>query len=202
MNCVVVISEGERLSFGTHKQGIRGYLAIKGGFISESILGSSSFYKGITTQSRLQKGDILLFEPNDKAAASTYSKVPVAPLDFSGSTIAVFKGPEYDMLPQSFQKILSYTSFEITSLSNRMAYVLKSEEHCSALGIITAPVQPGTVQLTPSGKVIVLMRDAQTTGGYARILQLTGTAMDQLAQKRAGEKLFFKIVDPPFDIPV
>ncbi len=202
MNRVVEILEGDRLDFGTHKQGIRGYLAIKRGFISEMILGSSSFYSGITAESRLKKGDILEFEWTDDVSTLTSPGTGATPPDFSTYELAVFRGPEFELLSPSLQQKLLKNSFEITSQSNRMAYVLKSEDTCSAPGIITAPVQPGTVQLTPSGKVIVLMRDAQTTGGYARILQLTNKAMDQLAQKRAGEKLFFRRVDPPFDIPV
>jgi allophanate hydrolase subunit 2 len=39
------------------------------------------------------------------------------------------------------------------------------------------------------------MRDAQTTGGYARILQLTPTSINQLAQKRAGSEVIFELID-------
>ena len=83
-----------------------------------------------------------------------------------------------------------------------MAYWLEHSEDVSAKDIITAPVQPGTVQMTPVGKVIVLMRDAQTTGGYARIFQLTNNSIDLLAQKRAGETVSFKIMDPFFHMQV
>ena len=42
---------------------------------------------------------------------------------------------------------------------------------------------PGTVQLTPQGKLIILMRDAQVTGGYPRIFQLTEQSINILSQK-------------------
>jgi allophanate hydrolase subunit 2 len=60
--------------------------------------------------------------------------------------------------------------------------------------MLSCPVYPGTVQLTPSGKMIVLMRDAQVTGGYPRILQLSEYAIAVLAQKQPGDKIRFKLV--------
>ena len=81
----------------------------------------------------------------------------------------------------------------VSSESNRMAYILKGWEGFSAQEIITAPVRPGTVQLTPSGQCLVLMRDAQTTGGYPRILQLSEKAINMLAQKQTGTQIAFKL---------
>ena len=54
---------------------------------------------------------------------------------------------------------------------------------------------PGSVQLTPSGKLIVLMRDCQTTGGYPRVLQLTENAINVLSQKFTGQNIKFKIIE-------
>jgi len=56
---------------------------------------------------------------------------------------------------------------------------------------------PGTVQLTPSGRLIILMRDCGVTGGYPRILQLTEMAINRLAQKSTKDSIQFKIVDLP-----
>jgi allophanate hydrolase subunit 2 len=54
-------------------------------------------------------------------------------------------------------------------------------------------VQPGTVQLTPSGSLIALMRDAQTTGGYARVLQLPAESIDRLARLPVSSTFKFAI---------
>ena len=59
----------------------------------------------------------------------------------------------------------------------------------------TNPVFPGTVQLTPGGKIIVLMRDAGVTGGYPRILQLTEEGQSILAQKKLGESIRFQLLE-------
>ena len=52
---------------------------------------------------------------------------------------------------------------------------------------------PGTVQLTPKGDVMILMRDAQTTGGYPRILQLSDDAINKLCRVGWGGKIKFNV---------
>ena len=61
--------------------------------------------------------------------------------------------------------------------------------------LISCPVYSGTVQLTPSGKLIVLMKDAQVTGGYHRILQdQKKVRFSKLAQVRPSGKIRFKLM--------
>jgi antagonist of KipI len=55
-------------------------------------------------------------------------------------------------------------------------------------------VLPGTVQLTPAGNLIILMRDCQTTGGYPRILQLEESSIGTLTQKYMGQKIKFQLI--------
>ena len=74
-----------------------------------------------------------------------------------------------------------------------MAYQLKEPLENNLDAIITSAVLPGTVQLTPSGKLIVLMRDCQTTGGYPRVLQLKESAIDVLAQKYTDNIVTFSL---------
>jgi allophanate hydrolase subunit 2 len=50
------------------------------------------------------------------------------------------------------------------------------------------------VQLTPGGKIIILMRDAGVTGGYPRILQLSEDAQSRLAQKKVGDPIRFQLL--------
>lgn len=202
MNKPIRIEKGSRLSFSHPEKGVRGYLAIAGGFNSEIILGSASFYQGITSHVKLEKGSSLTYDHTAQRSSLRHSvKGNVREIDFEEESLKVYKGPEFGLLGMSIRKIVGSINFQINPQSNRMAYVLDHPGQFSAPEIITAPVQPGTVQLTPSGALHILMRDAQTTGGYARIFQLPEKAINKLAQKRAGSRVVFKIVDPPFDIP-
>ena len=75
-----------------------------------------------------------------------------------------------------------------------MAYQLEQIIENNLRPIITSSVMPGTVQLTPSGKLIVLMKDCQTTGGYPRILQLKETSINVLAQKFTDQNISFNLI--------
>ncbi|RFN57905.1 5-oxoprolinase subunit C family protein [Marixanthomonas ophiurae] len=189
------ISENDVLKIDHPDYGNYGYLAVLGGFEVEMVLGSRSFYNNITKKKRLEKGDVLKFSTTSTEKIVRHASFSIDEHHFNDDAIEVYPGPEFDLLPKKFQKKIMDTTLKVASQSNRMAYVVEGLEDLSVKEIITAPVQPGTVQLTPSGKCVVLMRDAQTTGGYARILQLSEQAICKLAQKRVGESVHFKLIE-------
>ena len=193
MNKAILIHEGQKIFFGSCKSGMRAYLAIKGGFIVEEKLGSLSQYQNITTAHRVIKGDKFKTPITAINQKQRFAVIRPQNTNFLNEEIAISKGPEFDLLSESSKSILFNSSFNISNDSNRMGYRLTCEEKLSANEIITSPVQPGTVQLTPSGELIILMRDSQTTGGYARIFQLSESAINVVAQKRFGEKIRFHL---------
>ncbi len=84
--------------------------------------------------------------------------------------------------------------FTVAHENNRMAYQIKETIGEHDISMLTSATLPGTVQLTPAGKMLILMKDGQTTGGYPRILQLTDKAISILAQKREGNIIKFKLI--------
>lgn len=192
LNQKLQLQTGDILKIGATSTSLRGYLAVNGGFKVPKVLGSSSFYPMISPQLKIEKGSKIEMNKNPKSRIES----PVTTFDFKSyetAEIEVYKGPEFDLLSLGIQKKLLKSEFKINPQSNRMACLLDSQGEISTREIITSPVQPGTVQLTPSGKIIVLMRDAQTTGGYARIFQLTEMAVNILAQKSAGATVEFEL---------
>lgn len=193
INLPCSIKESDQLTFGTAVEGLYGYLAIQGGFNAPMVLGSVSFYEGITPQDRIKKGDKLSFNSNDdQINFPSHSTKIIEALNYSSSSIEVTKGPEFEKLSNKTQDLLENEEFILSNEINRMGYRLIGNQEIRGFEILTSPVQPGTIQLTPSGQLIVLMRDGQTTGGYARILQLSEISLSVLAQKRPGEKINFK----------
>ena len=190
-NTIISIEKGSILKFGPVKRGMRAYLAITGGFESEIVLGSASYYPSFTEKSRLQKGDELLYKKDSTKNEVVSTDVKTTHSVIIQQQIEVMKGPEFHKLSEEMQKVLVSQEFTITSESNRMGTRLMIDETLTAKEIITSPVQPGTVQLTPSGQLIILGRDAQTTGGYARVLQLTEMAQNCLAQVQIGSTVRF-----------
>ncbi|WP_163516548.1 biotin-dependent carboxyltransferase family protein [Gelidibacter japonicus] len=193
-NTYVIVRKNDILSFGTRKLGCRGYLAVLGGFQSEKIMQSRSFYKSITEQQRLKTGDFINLSqiPIPFKRSNAVLKTPKA--HFESVRIKVFKGIEFEMLGPDHQNKIFTTEFTVSTDSNRMAYQLDERFENSLEPIITSPVLPGTVQLTPSGQLMVLMRDCQTTGGYPRILQLSEMAINRLSQRIPGQIVQFELL--------
>jgi allophanate hydrolase subunit 2 len=63
--------------------------------------------------------------------------------------------------------------------------------HVAGADLLTDPVLPGAVQVPGDGQPIVMMLDAQTTGGYAKVATVVGPDLRLVAQARAGEVLRF-----------
>jgi len=187
---VIEAREGDLLEIGSFTGCFWGYLALGGGIGSEVVLGSRSQFRGITRHPRLFKGDRLDTASETGAEAAKNKAKKRVRIKGDQTIIKVYRGPEFSLIPEG-QRHLFSGSFKVGSNSNRMAYIIDPEINIAASEILTAPVQAGTVQLTPSGRMIVLMRDAQTTGGYARILQLPATSIDLLARLAVGKPFRF-----------
>lgn len=194
MNHAYSVRTSDVLSFGKMNMGVRTYLGVKGGFLTEKVLGSYSMYDGITPKSTLKKGDRLRIASYESELEITTSKLKVKPSHFTTKKLEVTKGPEYNRLTKKQRDKLFSMTFKIDPLCNRMGYQLKNKFPALKNNeIITSITIPGTVQITPSGKLIVMMRDCPTTGGYARILQLTDMAINQLAQKKENDRFKFDL---------
>ena len=195
INRLIRVKVGDVLSMGNPSKGMRGYLAVKGGICTEKVMGSRSMYASITKQLRLLKGDLLTLKSASDSVYDSKTLIKVIPSFANTKTIEVYPGPEFPLLSDTLKKQLTNTLLLVSPQSNRMGILLDGLVVSEVKEIITGPVQPGTVQLTSSGKCIVLMRDAQTTGGYARVLQLSEEAINRIAQKRPGETVCFKLRD-------
>lgn len=188
------LKAGDTLTFGKRILGSRTYLAIRGGFKCEKVLESYSWYEGLTSSFRLEHGMKLYFEPELHIGVQATSGVRFNEHYLSEVEVPVYAGPEFHLLPSQFQKELCGMNFTVDPASNRMAVQFKEKFENTLEPIITRPVLPGTVQLTPSGRIIVLMRDCQTTGGYPRVLQVSEKGMNILAQKFTGDQVSFALV--------
>lgn len=195
MNSTIPITTGDILSFGKLQYGCRCYLAVKGGVQTEQIMKSRSMYKGITSSFRIEKDDELKISANETSFKSAHASIKMDSDHFKTQDIDVYKGPEFDFLTITEQNQLLSSPFTIAKENSRMAYQLKELVPNNLTQIITSLVLPGTVQLTPSGKLIVLMRDCQTTGGYPRVLQLSEKAINRLAQKFTNDTIGFKLIN-------
>ena len=181
---------GDTLKINNTKNGARCYLAISGGIDVKSIFGSKSFLSNISESYYLRKGDEIRISDNSNNKILKKNK-----LKFKlNRSMEVFKGPEFDLLSIKVKNMLFKNEFTIRT-NSRMAYNLEEKVQIGIKSIISSPVLPGSVQLTPSGKMIILHRDCQTTGGYPRILQLSRNSLNNLSQLKSGEKIELKLIN-------
>ena len=191
LNKAYVVEVGDELKVGYCRKGIRLYMAIKGGFQTEEKLNSRSWIKDVYAKFRCEKGDELAYKEHLNFF-NKYAGVE-GPKPSEESELIVTPGPEFHLLSEAEEKELFSKTFTISNLNNRMAYNLEEKLPNNLPEILSVPVIPGTVQLSSGGTLMILMKDAATTGGYPRILQLSHHAIASLSQKSTRETIDFKM---------
>ena len=190
---IIAMGSEDILEIGKFCTGARLYLCIEGGFQVEKYLGSGSDFVSITTPAKRSTGETLYYISNQPK--TVLKAKPKWTSDwFEPEEIQAYPGPDWELLSPIQHSLLLNQHFHISKLSNRMGIQLDELVVNELEDLPTNPVFPGTVQLTPGGKIIVLMRDAGVTGGYPRILQLTEEAQNRLAQKKTGDPINFQLI--------
>nr|WP_298998986.1 biotin-dependent carboxyltransferase family protein [uncultured Allomuricauda sp.] len=189
---VIKVEAGDILSYGKLENGFRTYLAIKNGFHGDKVLGSYSQYYPVTSTKCFKDSDEIPYEPV-KQYEPAISELKLEN-HLEQQYIEVFKGPEFSILTDAHLEPLFSKDFTVSKENNRMAYQLTEEIGTHSHSILTSGTLPGTVQLTPTGRLIILMKDGQTTGGYPRVLQLSDKSISVLAQKKFGDIISFKLL--------
>ncbi len=109
--------------------------------------------------------------------------------------IRVMDGPDRDYLvrPSDFFSIPWRTTRDVSAMGVRLAVGSESDDSMPQVRseqLVSAPVCDGTIQMTPSGP-IVLLRDRQTTGGYPRVFVVISPDIDLVAQYGPLQRIKF-----------
>lgn len=198
---------GTALRLGGMRHGCRSYLAVRGGFDVEPVLGSRSSdlhaRVGPLGGRALRAGDTLTvgahatapwFRPGHDVQALRWGLDPQPWLDYARSPLGLLRGHHYGALDQASQRNLFAQRFVVSKDSNRTGSRLDGPllrlDH--ALELVSEATLPGTLQLPPSGQPILLLAEAPVTGGYPRIGQLAAVDLPRLAQRRPGDAVCFR----------
>lgn len=183
------------LETGAFILGARIYIGVRHGFQTPEILGSRSFYKSVTEKTALSAGDTIAYFKDFGSVPNGNAKAIWSTDWFQTNTIYVYRGVDFDLLTDEVKRKLFEQTFTLSPLANRMGIQLQELVVNSLPELPTNPVFPGTVQLTSGGKLVILLQDAQVTGGYPRILHLTVDSQNVMAQKKPGDSIQFKLVN-------
>ncbi|WP_295978385.1 biotin-dependent carboxyltransferase family protein [uncultured Variovorax sp.] len=212
----VPVSAGQTLRLaganagGARKPGVRSWLAVAGGIDVPQILGSRSTdlkagFGGLEGRP-LRKGDRLPVGASMLGAAQRERR-PFGvrapdwgqPEDDGAIALRVLPGPEFELFTLAAREQLWGERWRITPQSNRMGSRLEGAElkRKRSGDMLSSGVIPGTIQVPPSGQPIILMGDAQTTGGYPRIGVVIRADLWKLAQAPLNGRLRLIQVDQP-----
>lgn len=202
-NRVFTAAAGEVLDFSRLTGGVRGYLAVAGGFDAPVVMGG----RGVSLRGNfggadgssgrgLQTGDILtwgkLAHPGARPGDWT-AGVRTEPPGKGGLEVRVLPGAQADWFAAEAMANLAAGGYRVTAKSDRMGARLSGASLARTRedDMVSQPVAAGAVQVPPDGQPIVLLADCQTVGGYPQIAQVISADLDRLAQAKTGTMIRF-----------
>ena len=204
---VAYLQRGDELKFGLAQIGCRCWLAISGGIDVPVVLGSCSTdlranFGGLEGRT-LRDGDQLSlgeFRQSETAAAAGISSWS-APHDWvsparRGPILRFIRGIDWERFNASTPQRFTSEAFTVSPDSDRMGVRLDGPElkREDETDLISEAVAPGTIQIPPSGKPILLLGDCQTIGGYPKIAHVITADLGVAAQLRADDGVRFSEV--------
>ncbi len=204
----LLVNKDSVISFQDRKYGARAYICVRGGLDIPRVLNSKSTDLksafGGHMGRKLQKGDILSIPGVDLASDYIDKRFPeeLAYNNYhwqdQSLAIRVTLGPDNENYTEQGYKTLLENEYEISEKLDRQGYQLvgpKIEHSSKGPNIITNFTSLGAVQVPGAGTPILLMKDRQTSGGYAKIANIISPDISKLAQRGMGDKISFESVD-------
>jgi biotin-dependent carboxylase-like uncharacterized protein len=208
------LPDGAVLHIRAAAEGNFSYLAAAGGWDVPEALGSRStclaagfggldgrpLRAGDALSSRLAP-QALVFLPKKNFWESRWYAPSMPRLGGGPVAIGVLPGPEHGWWTAEQRRFFEEKTFRVAPQRDRMGLRLSPEDAAAlrlsaeaAPVMLSAAVAPGTVQVPPDGCPIVLLADAQTTGGYPRIAQVAAADLPSLAQVPTGQSVRFQAI--------
>lgn len=202
---------GSVITLINNPTGVRTYLAVAGGWEVPDVMESKSTYLtagfGGFKGRKLQKADVLV----SNTILNEISNKILSQLIERSLTYPLWRISRESLLPEKTQKIrvvlaneicwfdatsiLSFltSTYSIDLRSNRMGYHLSGKPLVRKVNkeLLSTAVTPGTIQVTGSGDLVILMADCQTTGGYPRIAHVAAVDLPLCAQLKPGDSIQF-----------
>jgi biotin-dependent carboxylase-like uncharacterized protein len=183
---------GTRVRLGVPLRGLRSYLAVRGGFAVEHVLGSASTdtLSGLGPAA-LRAGDRLAIGPEPSGRVSSASGGGAR---FDG-VLRVIAGPRDDWFEPGALGLLASAAWTVRADSNRIGVRLDGPPlaRTRAGELPSEATLPGALQVPPDGRPIVLGPDAPVTGGYPVVAVVRDSDLDLAGQLRPGDVVRFRV---------
>jgi len=199
------LADGEELVVGAPTTGIRSYLAVRGGFALEPVLGSLStdVLAGLGPDPVIA-GTVLPVAVPSRGIAAVALPGPAA--GAVGSTVTsgaevvldVVLGPRTDWFSSDAVASLTGQSWLVSARSNRVGLRLEGD---SLTRVVDAELPSegtvsGAIQIPPNGQPVLFLADHPLTGGYPVIGAVATHHLPLAGQLPPGARIRFRPVGP------
>ncbi|BBY18311.1 5-oxoprolinase/urea amidolyase family protein [Mycolicibacterium litorale] len=187
-NSIRYAHDGDVISLGVPRSGLRSYLAVRGGFDVAPVLGSRSYdvMSAIGPQP-LKPGDVLPVGEHTEDFPEL-DQAPVAAIDDDVVELHVVPGPRDDWFVDP--DVLVRTNWQVTTRSDRVGMRLVGmplEYRWPDRQLPSEGATRGSIQVPPNGFPVILGPDHPVTGGYPVIGVVTDDDIDKASQARPGQ---------------
>jgi antagonist of KipI len=197
---VAHLQAGDELKFGNTQFGCRCWLAISGGIDVPIVISSRSTdlrasFGGFEGRA-LRDGDIVPLAHRPGSSSPTRAEVSswTAPHDWVSPAsrhpnLRFVPGVDWSRFADVTIQRFRNQEFAVSPDSDRMGVRLEGPglKRKHETDLISEAVAPGTIQVPPSGKPILLLGDCQTIGGYPKIAHVITVDLAVAAQLGAGD---------------
>ena len=190
------IKQGDVLSFHQPVWGLRAYLSVKGGFLCQPTLGSTStvvreHLGGLHGNgAKLEVGDSIAYESSNEHRQMRVPRHHIP--DYSQQNIPVILSYQSADFSTADHETFFSSRYRVSSHCDRMGYRMEGTPIGKEIrGITSEGIAYGAIQIPQDGQPIVLLNDRQTIGGYPKIGCVTRAGGDLLAQRKPGDLVRF-----------
>lgn len=187
-NSIQRARDGDVISLGNPRSGVRTYLAVRGGIDVAPVLGSRS-YDALSAigPAPLRPGDVLTVGTHT-VDYPELDQAPVAAIDNTLVELSVVPGPRDDWLADP--DALVHTEWVASDRSDRVGMRLTGtplRHRWPDRQLPSEGATRGSIQVPPNGLPVILGPDHPVTGGYPVAGVVVAADMDKVAQIRPGQ---------------
>ncbi|MBX5142856.1 5-oxoprolinase/urea amidolyase family protein [Rhizobium lentis] len=199
----VSLEPGDVVTFGQPLKGMRSYLAVRGGFKVEPVLGSvATDTLAIVGPQPVTAGSTLFLNlVNSGLSSVSIDEVPAfgPPRPGDVVTLDVVLGPRTDWFTQRGLETLTGQLWQVTPQSNRVGIRLAGDipvERKDSAELASEGTATGAIQIPHSGQPVLFLNDHPLTGGYPVIGAVANYHLDLAGQIPVNAKIRFRPIGP------
>ena len=198
------LKDGQTLRVGAPSDGLRVYVAVRGGIDVPAVIGSRA------TDTLAGLGPAALSDGDRLAVGRDPGTAVDWPLEAAGAPVApptppsgplevrVVLGPRDDWFTPEALESFQEQEWAVAAASDRVGARLEGRELARSIEreLPSEGTVPGSIQVPASGLPVVFLRDHPVTGGYPVIACVLEADLDLMAQAAPGRTVRFIAVEP------